>query len=82
MLCKHTTYQYLYILLPFATHHIHHHQSSYHTCIIIIHTYLTYIGVSWNAHSNVWRVFISVENKDMAIGTFQSEIEAAHAYDA
>jgi hypothetical protein len=40
-----------------------------------------YKGVSWNAKDRVWRAFIYVNYKQIYLGRFRDEVEAAKAYD-
>ncbi len=40
-----------------------------------------YLGVSWSSLCNKWRSVIRKNKKDMHIGLFSNEIEAALAYD-
>lgn len=41
-----------------------------------------YKGVSWNGADRVWRVFIYDNYKQVYLGRFNDEVEAAKAYDA
>ena len=38
-------------------------------------------GVSWNKRDQVWRAYINVNGSRHSLGSFRSEIDAAHAYD-
>lgn len=40
-----------------------------------------YLGVSWCVRDQRWRAHCQVEKKHRALGSFATEIEAAHAYD-
>lgn len=40
-----------------------------------------YRGVSWNSERNKWKAQIQLNNKNKPIGRFNTEIEAAKAYD-
>jgi hypothetical protein len=41
-----------------------------------------YVGVSFDKQTNKWKVKIKTETKEIYLGRFSSEIEAAKAYDA
>jgi hypothetical protein len=40
-----------------------------------------YKGVTWQKESKGWRVRITVNNKQILLGQFKDEVEAAKAYD-
>ena len=40
-----------------------------------------YCGVGWRASRGVWRARITIEGREMSLGHFASEIEAALSYD-
>lgn len=39
-------------------------------------------GVSWHKKTRKWQAKIAIQGKNMALGYFTSEVEAARAYDA
>lgn len=41
-----------------------------------------FLGVSWDARSNMWHARIQIKGKGRHIGYFHTEIEAAKAYDS
>lgn len=41
-----------------------------------------YKGVCWRPHANAWKAYIKLNSKQMHLGYFQSEEEAALAYNA
>lgn len=41
-----------------------------------------YLGVGWHKQKNKWRAYIRKDRKDIHLGLFDSEIEAAMAYKA
>lgn len=40
-----------------------------------------YKGVAWSAAARKWRAYIAVDRKQTHLGLFESEVEAAQAYD-
>jgi hypothetical protein len=44
-------------------------------------SYTRYKGVFWDKHRNKWRVIIQKDNKQIFLGRFTNEIDAARAYD-
>ncbi len=42
----------------------------------------TYIGVSWYKSANAWKAQIHSQGTDFYLGRFETEVEAALAYDA
>jgi ribosomal protein L16/L10AE len=41
-----------------------------------------YLGVSWDGRYNAWRARINVNTAALKLGTFQTELEAAKAFNA
>jgi hypothetical protein len=41
-----------------------------------------YLGVSWDTRNNAWRARINVNTAALKLGTFQTELEAAKAFNA
>ncbi len=41
-----------------------------------------YLGVSWDTRYNGWRARINVSGMALDLGTFQSELDAAKAFNA
>ena len=40
-----------------------------------------YVGLTWKLHAQKWQVMISENKKNVSVGYYENEIEAAKAYD-